>query len=85
MQYYGNLKPRHKKDKVNYGSRWKLDDEANFQVIHVASGSHMKETPATFGFLCPNFFEDATWTYFSPPPNILISWGYLVIINLFLQ
>jgi len=37
------------------------------------SGSHMKETPATFGFLCPNIFEDATWTYFSPPPNILIS------------
>jgi len=25
------------------------------QVIHVASGSHMKETPATYGLSCPNF------------------------------
>ena len=55
------------------------------QVIHVASGSHMKETPATCGFLCPNFFEDEKWTYVAPSPNILIFRGHMRIIDLFLH
>jgi len=42
------------------------------QMTHVMSGSHMKETPAIYGFFCPNFFGDAIWTYVTPSPNIFI-------------